>query len=233
MTKVAVGFDFDHTLGVDNHLERYAFGRLAEELGVPIDVEEPRQYALIENELSAFRAAEIPMEAMLEGFVATLPRAPLRPVLDSAQLANRYREICYALVDEMVQAVSGAPECIAELVASGIPVGILTNGWSQLQERKVAHVLGAFPGPVLVSESIGHYKPSAEAFRLLESALGVGPSGLWYVGDNPAADIDGAIAYGLRAVWLRENGAPYPEGLRPPTALIDHLEALPAIVRGA
>ena len=32
----AVGFDFDRTLGVDNSLERRAFGRLAAELHAPI-----------------------------------------------------------------------------------------------------------------------------------------------------------------------------------------------------
>jgi FMN phosphatase YigB (HAD superfamily) len=233
MKNVAVGFDFDHTLGCDNHLERHAFGRLAAQLGTPIDIEEPAQLALIEEQLRVFRAAEIPMEAMLAGFVATLPLGERGHNLNSAALADRYCEICYALVDEMVHPMNGAVECIAELVSSGIPVGILTNGWSQLQERKVARALGRFPGPVLVSDTIGAYKPSGEAFRFLENALGCHPSGLWYVGDNPAADVDGARAYGLRAVWLSELAAPYPDGLRPPTARIDHLGGLAAIVRGA
>ena len=33
MATCAVGFDFDHTLGFDNHLERVAFGRLAAQFG--------------------------------------------------------------------------------------------------------------------------------------------------------------------------------------------------------
>ena len=233
MTNVAVGFDFDHTLGSDNHLERHAFGRLAKELGAPIDVEEAAQHALIEGQLVAFRAAEISMEAMLAGFVATLPLTERGRDWDSGALAERYREICYALVDEMVRPLNGALECITELVSSGIPVGILTNGWSQLQERKIARAIGYFPGPILVAEKIGAYKPSAEAFRQLETALGCGPSGLWYVGDNAVADVGGARAYGLRAVWLSDLAAPYPDGLKPPTARIDHLGGLAAIVRGA
>ncbi len=36
--QIAVGFDFDHTLGVDNGLERKACVRLAAELGIPIDL---------------------------------------------------------------------------------------------------------------------------------------------------------------------------------------------------
>jgi FMN phosphatase YigB (HAD superfamily) len=228
----AVGFDFDHTLGFDNHLERFAFGRLAKELGVPIDVDERRTYDLIEGQLTAFRAAEIPMAAMLEGFVASLPPRAAALDLDSAALVERYCEICYALVEEMVHPLEGAVDCIAALVRDGIPVGILTNGWSPLQEKKIARALGYFPGPVLVSETIGAYKPSAVAFHLLETTLGCNADSLWYVGDNPVADIDGARAYGLRAVWLTDHAAPYPEGLKPPTARIDRLAALPAIVRG-
>ena len=84
-----------------------------------------------------------------------------------------------------------------------------------------------------MSDIIGAYKPSAQAFRLLEEALFVEPSGLWYVGDNPAADIDGARAYGLRAVWVNQDGHEYPRGLAPPTAVIEHLDALAAVIRGA
>ncbi len=175
---VAVGFDFDHTLGYDNHLERTAFGRLAKELGVSIDIDERRQYDLIEEQLAAFRADEIPMSAMLEGFVATLPQRGSGPDWDAATLVERYREICFALVDEHVRPMEGAVACIAELVAAGFAVGILTNGWSPLQEKKIARALGYFPGPVLVSESIGAYKPSATAFALLETALGCAPADL-------------------------------------------------------
>jgi putative hydrolase of the HAD superfamily len=132
----------------------------------------------------------------------------------------------------MVEAVPGAIECIRALVAAEIPVAILTNGWSELQERKIEHALGEFPGPVLVSDLVGAYKPSAAAFRQLEEALGVTPAELWYVGDNPVADIDGARAYGLRAVWLNRRGDAYPAQLAEPTAQIEHLDALPAVVRG-
>ena len=233
MTEVAVGFDFDHTLGVDHSLERHAFGDLAAQFGLTIDIGEPQTYDMIEQMLAPFRAAEETMPAMLARFVSTLPPNAQMLAVSPDDLAARFRQICYALVDQMVKPIEGASECIATLVTRGIPVGILTNGWSELQERKIARALGDFPGPILVSDSLGAYKPSAEAFRALETALGVGPSGLWYVGDNPVADIAGARAYGLRAVWLNRSGHAYPAGLEPPRAEIRELAALPAIVRGA
>jgi len=159
-------------------------------------------------------------------------RGQARGEVDAEELAARYREICYDLIPEMVKPAPGALACLQELVADGIPVGILTNGWSELQERKIEHALGEFPGPLLVSDVIGAYKPSAAAFRALENALGVAAERLWYVGDNPSADIVGAHAYGLRTVWLNEGGHAYPAGLEPPTATIEHLDALAAVVRG-
>jgi len=233
MMQVAVGFDFDHTLGFDNGLEVVAFGRLAEQFGVTLEVREPAMHAAIEEMLVPFRAAQEPMSVMVSRFVALLPPDAKQLDVAADDLAGRYRQICYDLVTEMVEPMPGASACLAALVAHGIPVGILTNGWSELQERKILHALGVFPGPVLVSDSVGAYKPSAEAFRILETALGVAPSDLWYVGDNPAADIAGARAYGLRAVWFNRGGHAYPAGLEPPTAQIEHLDALAAIVRGA
>src|SRR6185312_10104626 len=130
----------------------------------------------IEGLMVPFRAAEEPMSHMLVRFAATLAPNPRTIDVDAEALAVRFRGICYGLVDRLVQPIPGAVECIAALVASGTPVGILTNGWSELQERKIARALGEFPGPILVSDTVGAYKPSANAFRLLEAALGVDAS---------------------------------------------------------
>jgi FMN phosphatase YigB (HAD superfamily) len=232
MTSFAVGFDFDHTLGRDGQLEVVAFGRLAAQFGVTLDVTEKTMHDAIEAILVPFRAAKEPMAGMIARFAAIVPSNAKLLAVNAEELAARYREICYDLIPELVNPAPGAHACLEALVADGIPVGILTNGWSELQERKIEHALGEFPGPLLVSDVIGAYKPSASAFRALENALGVGPSQLWYVGDNPSADIAGALAYGLRAVWLNENGHAYPAGLEPPTATIEHLDALAAVVRG-
>jgi putative hydrolase of the HAD superfamily len=228
-----VGFDFDHTLGMDNHLERKAFGLLARDLGAPIDVDAPSEKALIERVLVPFREAKTSMEGMLDTFVHSLPLHDDARGIAPADLAERYRDACFSLVDELVEALDGAHACIDELLGDGVRIGILTNGWSPLQEKKIARALGAFPGPVLVSDTIGAYKPSAAAFAKLERALGCSAGELWYVGDNPAVDIAGAQAYGVRGVWLEEPGVVYPRHIAPPDAHIRSLGELPAIVRGS
>jgi FMN phosphatase YigB (HAD superfamily) len=232
MTLCAVGFDFDRTLGIDNSLERRAFGRLAERLGAPINTEDAEHHKFIEALLVPFRADLMPMSEMIAKFAVSLgPRTQLVDANPDA-LAEEWRQICFSMVDDSVQTIPGAVECVAGLVAEGIPVGILTNGWSPLQERKIARALGVFPGPIVVSEAVGAYKPSAKAFLTLETALGCDAADLWYVGDNPITDISGAIAYGLRAIWFNSDGTTYPDGIAKPTAEIDNLADLPALVRG-
>ena len=232
MKACAVGFDFDRTLGVDNSLERRAFGILAQQLEAPIDIEEPSRHQAIESLLVPFRANTMPMAEMIARFVASLTPGTAFADLDGEALARSWREICFSLVDDSVEAIPGASACVARLVAAGIPVGILTNGWSPLQERKIARALGTFPGPIVVSAAVSAYKPAAEAFLALEAALGCDPADLWYVGDNPITDISGALAYGLRAVWVNSDGAIYPDDLAKPTAQIKDLTELPALVRG-
>ena len=232
MKPCAVGFDFDRTLGIDNSLERRAFGILAKELGTPINIEESANHTAIEALLVPFRADTMPMSEMMARFVASLRPGTQFEDLNGEALAESWRQICFSLIDTSVQTIPGAIECVAGLVAEGMPVGILTNGWSPLQERKIARALGAFPGPIIVSASVSAYKPSAKAFLALEAALGCDPADLWYVGDNPITDISGALAYGLRAVWFNNEGAMYPDGLAKPTAQIKDLAELPALVRG-
>lgn len=228
----AVGFDFDRTLGIDNSLERRAFEQLAAELGTPWSLDDPVHFKAIEDLLVPFRADTMPMAEMIGLFAASIEPGKTIGEIDAEALAERWRQICFSLVDESVQAIPGAKECVAGLVAEGMPVGILTNGWSPLQERKIARALGAFPGPIIVSAAVSAYKPSARAFLALETALGCDPADLWYVGDNPITDISGALAYGLRAVWFNSDGATFPDGLAKPTAEIHDLAELPALVRG-
>jgi putative hydrolase of the HAD superfamily len=144
---------------------------------------------------------------------------------------TRYRQICYGLVDEMVRPLEGAAEVIATLADAGIPTAILTNGWSPLQQLKIARAIGEFPGPILVSDQLGTPKPSDAAFARLAQALDTPRADIWYVGDNPAVDIVGAHAAGMRAAWFNWEGHTYPSEFPPPDAQLERLtDLLPLIL---
>ena len=105
--EIAVGFDFDHTLGFDNHLEVVAFGRLAEGCGIALDVEEPRMYHALEAMLVPFRAAKEPMAGMIARFAAIVPGNGKLLEVHADELAGRYTQICYDLVRRNGRAAAG------------------------------------------------------------------------------------------------------------------------------
>jgi FMN phosphatase YigB (HAD superfamily) len=219
----AFGFDFDHTLGIDNGLECKAMYALAAELGQPLDPADTGWRERIEALLSRFRTGGMTMDAMIARFAAGLG------VRGAA--AARWREQCYALVDDLVRPLEGARETLAVLRGRGIATAILTNGWSPLQQKKIARALaGDAPPILLVSDALGAVKPERAAFDALVAALRVPRECLWYVGDNARGDVGGALAAGLRGVWFDWEGQSYPQDLPPPTIRITTLRELETLV---
>jgi FMN phosphatase YigB (HAD superfamily) len=223
---IAFGFDFDHTLGADDGLERRALYDYARELGRPLDPRDDRWRTRFEELLASFRLGEITMDEMIRRFTE-LVGVPV-----DTPTANRWRAICLGLVDELVRPFDGAVELLASLRARGIPRAILTNGWTPLQQKKIARALGAeaLGLRILVSDEIRAVKPDRAAFDALVGALGVPREQVWYVGDNPRGDVGGALAAGLRAVWFQPEGETYPQDLPPPTVTIRALGELEALI---
>jgi putative hydrolase of the HAD superfamily len=96
----------------------------------------------------------------------------------------------------------GLKPMLQTLQAQNLKLGIITNGPSPFQERKI-EAMGIAPyfSTVLVSTAEGVRKPDAEIFHRALTRLGVEPHEAVFVGDNPEADIAGAQAFGMRAVW--------------------------------
>ena len=79
---------------------------------------------------------------------------------------------------------------------------------------------------VVISEREGIRKPDPKIFIRAAERVRVPPQQCLFVGDNPEADIGGALAAGMQAVW-RRGAIPWPEGLRcSPTATVEALSAL-------
>ena len=219
---IAIGFDFDHTLGVDNGLERKAMYAYAVELGRPLDPNDAARRKRIEELLATFRAGTITMDDMLAHFTEAL-------TADHSARAERWREICYALVDRLVRPIDHARELLDTLRARAVPTAVLTNGWTPLQQKKIARALGADIAqtmPILVSDALHAYKPDPAAFAALADTLRTPREHLWYVGDNPRGDVAGALAAGLRAVWFDWENQSYPQDAPPPTLRIASLREL-------
>ena len=213
----AVGFDFDHTLGIDNKLERVAFLRLLEPRAALID-----EIELIDDLLARQRAGAFSIEQAVTQFVIA------RGVADPSGYPDRYKQMCVEMVDSYVIAEPGARALCGQLRERGVPHAILTNGWSALQKRKAA--IAGFTGPVLVSADLGAQKPSLRAFGELIEALGSDAASTAYVGDTPESDVAGAIEAGMIAVWYDAERKPYPTGLPAPHATIHSLSEIAGLL---
>ena len=85
----------------------------------------------------------------------------------------------------------------------------------------------------LAAGSLGVAKPEAGAFLAVAQAIGCEPSAVLYVGDDPAVDIAGARAAGLRTAWMNRFGSDWPAELAPPDMVATDCNELVRHVRHA
>ena len=97
--------------------------------------------------------------------------------------------------------------------AHNLPLALITNGTSDMQRKAVRAVeIESCFKRILVSgdADVAVRKPNPRIFELACRALGTEPGETLMVGDNPGADIQGALGYGMQAVYLgSEPGAGY------------------------
>jgi len=121
--------------------------------------------------------------------------------LDAA-LADRLIAHFWASYDGHCNLTDDVRHTLAELRRRGLKLGVITNGPSAMQRRKL-RVLGlerSFDA-ILVSEEEGVRKPDAEIFRRALARCAVDAREALFVGDHPVADVEGAHRAGLLAVW--------------------------------
>jgi putative hydrolase of the HAD superfamily len=122
--------------------------------------------------------------------------------------------------------------CLSAL--GGVPLGIITNGDSGQQHRKVEvlGLSGSF-GAVIASGDIGIAKPDARIFAHAAELLGVSPSQCAYIGDKRDTDAEAATAAGMTGIWLDRASRPAPDDGAPrddSVPRISSLADLPALL---
>ena len=116
-------------------------------------------------------------------------------------------------------------EAVLDALGAEHRLALVTNGASCLQREKLAAsgLAGRFEAAV-VSEDHGAGKPDPAPFRAALDALGGDPADAWMIGDSLERDVHGAVAAGLRAVWLNPEGRP--GAFAPQIRSLDELPAL-------
>ncbi|MBV8067953.1 MAG: HAD family hydrolase [Candidatus Eremiobacteraeota bacterium] len=211
----AIGFDLDHTLAIDNRLERVALLRLlevilregGESVGTLAD-----EIDNIDELLKRQRRGDFSIDDAVRRFIAE------HRVQPADRYVERFRFDAAHMVDEFVVPLPGVAPMLDAIRGRGIAMAVLSNGWNPLQSRKAERA--GFSGTVLVSSDIGVQKPDSRAFTRLLEALGTRAEDTWYVGDNPYGDIAGAQRIGMETVWMNWERQTYPAELEPPTLTI-------------
>jgi putative hydrolase of the HAD superfamily len=104
-----------------------------------------------------------------------------------------------------------ATETLTTLRASGLKLGLVTNGSVRMQSGKIEHLaLASMFDTMLISDAEGCAKPDVRIFHRALERLDVRPEHAVFVGDHPEVDVAGARAAGMRAIWRRSPRWPGP-----------------------
>ena len=95
----------------------------------------------------------------------------------------------------------------------------LSNGNADLERCGIADL---FAGHVTASAA-GAAKPDARIFARLAALAGVEAHRVLHIGDDPQADVVGAMRAGMQAVWLNRDARAWPKELGAPPRTISTL----------
>jgi HAD superfamily hydrolase (TIGR01549 family) len=147
--------------------------------------------------------------------------------------AQHLSDVYLARYRRRLAEVPGARETALALLER-MPVGIVTNGFPDLVEDKLAAIgLAGRLSPVVVADRVELMKPRPHAFVRALEQLRLPSRRVLYVGDSLAVDVAGGRAAGLRTCWFDPTGAePAPDAPRP-DLVIRRLAELPEMLAGA
>jgi HAD superfamily hydrolase (TIGR01662 family) len=127
---------------------------------------------------------------------------------DGLALSNCYRE-AYQLGR---RSLPGVVPLLDALRVQHIQIGIVSNNMLLEQQEKLAHLkLDHLIDFLVVSEEVGAAKPDPAMFEAALRFANCRASEAVMVGDSWSADIVGAHALGIRAVWLNREAKPCPD----------------------
>lgn len=110
------------------------------------------------------------------------------------------------------RAVEGAAALLERLRDRGVAIVVVSNNVLDEQRDKLRHCgLDPWVDALVVSGEEGISKPDPEIFRRALARVGCDAAAAVMVGDSWTADIAGARAAGIRAVWFNPLGLPRPE----------------------
>lgn len=146
-------------------------------------------------------------ELRLRRFLEPLKQAGY-PDDEAMGRAIRYDTFYLDLLAQEKRVVEGAHDILKLLRVRGYNIGVLSNGFAEVQHRKMASArLAGLVDCVVLSDDAGVPKPDFRIFSYAMRQVGVdNPAAHAMVGDNPVADVRGAITAGWEGVLFDPAG---------------------------
>jgi HAD superfamily hydrolase (TIGR01509 family) len=175
----------------DRRLRRFAVGELAERDQAVLD--RVHHDLVLTGKVSLTEARIERMRSLYGSCGIEIGRAEAR------RLVQRRRR-AYALSE---RAVPGSLALLRALRKRGLRIGIVSNNLVREQRAKLRRVgLAGLYDSLTISEEAGAIKPDPRIFRIALARTAATPPEAVMVGDSWSADVEGARAAGIRAVWL-------------------------------
>lgn len=206
-------FDLDDTLFDHRHSTRAALAAIQHRLPglseLALDALDERHAAILEQlHLRVLRGAVTVDEARVERLrrLVESQRAPAgAAALEAA--ARTYRAAYLAAR----RPVAGAVALLRALGQHGA-IGVISNNVTAEQTGKIdACGLRDHIDALVISEDVGIAKPDPAIFHHALGRVGARAEDAVMIGDSWSADILGARAAGIRALWFNPLGRPCPE----------------------
>jgi putative hydrolase of the HAD superfamily len=124
------------------------------------------------------------------------------------------------------RAYPDAAPALRELRARGARLIVVSNWDVSLHERLQETGLAELVDGAVASAELGHAKPDRAIFEHALALAGAGAEAALHAGDSIEADVEGALAAGLRAVLVARDGHPGPPLGVP---VVSSLAELPAL----
>jgi putative hydrolase of the HAD superfamily len=216
---------FDHAGTARAALAATAAGRAALQ-GVPVEELYSGYSELLEELHGQVMSGRISyLEARQQRFARLLaPYEPAAPAAEVTQLAEQY----YGHYQQLRRPVAGSL-ALLQALKPGYKLGIVTNNRLAEQQEKLRYLgMSELVDALITSEEVGVPKPDPRIYHVALERLGAEAAQTVMVGDNWTADVAGALAVGIRPVWLNRTGAARP---LPHVAEITSLQPLAEVLR--
>jgi putative hydrolase of the HAD superfamily len=219
--KKAVFFDLDHTLWDFEKNSALVFEVILEKYKIRVDVAEfIKHYSLINaNYWKLYRDGHITQQELRYG--------RLKETFDTVgyetddELLNILSEEYITRLPQNKHLHEGAIE-ILEYLKPKYSLHIITNGFHEAQEGKLKHSnIGHYFETVTNSQMAGCKKPHPGIFEYALKLANADKETSVMIGDCIEADVQGALDYGLDAIYFNENRLEVRDGVSQIHHLLD------------